>query len=342
MYRLGHGLLQEVARIMMTFEVRIPAYNRPHMLSRALHSLLAQNYQHWKAVVFDDSSSSDCQSIVQCIGDKRISYVRNPKNYGAGRNIDQGFDPKAVLGGHYGCLLEDDNFWLPDFLEMLAGRLNENDCHLVLANQRFNDEGIGLRNRSDTTRGGWFSDGLIEPLTLRASLFFMEGVSNGGLVWRLESNVDLRVGENVEHGLHEHSRTLLVKKPFLFIEDAKAVWTNLPMSDSARADDSKRMINRGVQSIRDYLLRSHGAGVISAARSIAVRMGLLDRFVEALAYNGYAWSVRDLLRGRWTEVLRATAKGGALRVVESDPSALFLQRVASDDLEGGMFSASPA
>jgi len=155
----------------MTFEVRIPAYNRPQMLSRALHSVLAQNYPHWKAVVFDDSSSGDCQGIVQRIGDKRISYVRNPQNYGAGRNIDQAFAPKAMLGGHYGCLLEDDNFWLPDFLEMLARRLSENDCDLILANQRFNDEGIGLRNGGDTTRGDWFSDGLIEPITLRASFF---------------------------------------------------------------------------------------------------------------------------------------------------------------------------
>lgn len=325
----------------MTFEVRIPAYNRPEMLSRALHSVLAQHYPHWKAVVLDDSSSSDCQGVVQRIEDKRISYVRNSRNYGAGGNIDQGFAPKAMLGGHYGCLLEDDNFWLPDFLEMLAGRLNESDCHLVLANQRYNDEGTGLRDGSDTTRGGWFSDGLVEPLSLRASLFFMEGVSNGGLVWRLESDVDLRVGECVQHGLHEHSRTLLVKKPFLFIEEAKAVWTHLPRSESARADDSNRMINRGVQSIRDYLIRSHGARVVSAARSIAVRMGLLDRLVEALAYNGELWSVRDLLGGRWNEVLRATAKGAAIRIVESDPSGLFLQRVASDDqADGNMFSAS--
>ena len=117
--------------------------------------------------------------------------------------------------------------------------------------------------------------------------------------------------------------------------------THLPRSESARANDSNRMINRGVQSIRAYLLRSHGARVVGAARSIAVRMGLLDRLVEALAYNGEFWTVRDLLRERWSEVLRATAKGAAIRVVESDPSQLFLLRVASDDqVEDGIFGGN--
>src|SRR4051794_10948594 len=104
---------------MMTFEVRIPAYNRPQMLSRALHSLLAQNYPHWKAVVFDDSTSVGARDVVQSADDDRILYIKNQVRMGAAENIDQCFSPQALYSGHYGCLLEDDNYWLPDFLSEL-------------------------------------------------------------------------------------------------------------------------------------------------------------------------------------------------------------------------------
>jgi glycosyltransferase involved in cell wall biosynthesis len=308
-----------------TFEVRMPTCDRPEMLRRAVKSLQAQSYPHWKAIIFDDSSSSDSRDVIQSIADDRISYVRNLQRLGAAVNIDQCFSPAKALGGDYGCLLEDDNFWLPDFLTLIANQIGNGRWELILANQRICEEGIGLRPASETTRGDWFSAGNVGPLYLRATLLLMEGVSNGGLVWRLGGETDLQVGPKVrETGLQEACRSLLVKTTFLFIEEPQAVWTLMPKSKSARASETNRLFGRGTQSIRDFVLRVHGRSIVRVARSLAEDLGLTSRLVEALAYTGHPILAGELLKGRARLVCRALAKGLAIRLFERDPCEAFL------------------
>jgi len=298
------------------------------MLRRALNSLQVQTYPHWTATVFDDSTSPEPKEVVESFGDHRISYLRNHQRLGAAVNIDQCFSPTQRAGGNYACLLEDDNFWLPDFLSLVACQLETGNWSLILANQRVSEEGVSLRPATETTRGDWFSAGCVSPLELRATLLFMEGLSNGGLVWELDGETDLRVGFNVrETGLHEACRSLLVVSPFLFIEEPQAVWTLMPKSNTARVTESNRMINRGMQSIRDFVLRVHGDAVVSAARALALRLGLASQLVESLAYNGCPNLAGEFLRRRLILASRAFVKGLAIRFIEKDPCAAFLKSV---------------
>jgi hypothetical protein len=311
------------------FEIRLPTYNRPQMLRRAIDSLLSQTYPHWKGIVFDDSTSAEARDVVQSAHDNRISYKRNLVRMGAAGNIDQCFSPQAICSGHYGCLLEDDNYWLPGFLSEVGRHLEKPDVQLILANQRINDEAGGLQGESSTTRGEWFSDGKVSPLFLRASLLLMEGVSNGGLVWRLEDKLDLRVGPKVEQaGLQELCRSLLVHTPFLFISEPLAVWTSMPRSNSARAQETDRLFGRGLQSIQSFVLRRHGRSVVDMVRPIAHKLGLCSSLVGALSYCGYPHLAGDLLRGRLSTACRAVAKGIAIRLIQSGPCDSFLESLA--------------
>src|SRR5262245_15248733 len=132
-------------RCLPTFEVRIPTCDRPKMLRRALVSLQSQSYPHWHAIIFDDSSSSSSRDVVENIGDNRISYARNPRRLGAAGNIDQCFSSVKSMGGDFACLLEDDNFWLSEFLATVVDRATQSGWELVLANQRIYEDGVGLR-----------------------------------------------------------------------------------------------------------------------------------------------------------------------------------------------------
>lgn len=314
------------------FEVRMPTYNRPNLLRRAIESLQRQTYPHWKAVVFDDSTSTEARDVVHAAEDDRIKYKKNQVRMGAAENIDQCFSPQAMLSGHYGCLLEDDNYWLPGFLSEVSRRIAEADSRLILANQRIYDQANGWQEQEVTTRGDWFCDGEVSPLHLRASLLLMEGVSNGGLVWRLEDDIDLRVGPTVKQaGLQEACRSILVTIPFLFISQALAVWTSVPQSDSARAQDTYRTFGRGMQSIRSFVLRRHGRTVVDTARSIAQERGLNSRLVEALAYSGSPHLAGDLLRGSAYPACRAIAKGLAIRAVQNDPCESFIRSLTNAD-----------
>jgi len=307
------------------------------MLRRAIESLQRQTFPHWKAVIFDDSTSVGARDVVQSADDDRITYKKNQVRMGAAGNIDQCFSPQAMFSGHYGYVLEDDNYLLPDFLSELGRNITNTNSQLILANQRIQEEGSGLLGQNLTTRGDWFFDGIVSPLYLRASLLLMEGISNGGLVWRLEDKIDLRVGPTVkEAGLQEVCRSLLVRSPFLFISQALAVWTSVPQSESARAQDTYRSFGRGMQSIRSFVLRRHGRTVVDMARPIAQKRGLNSRLVETLSYSGYPLLAGDLVRGRTSTACRGVAKGLAIRLVQNDPCDSFIRSLA----DGGALPAS--
>lgn len=324
---MGYKLfLEDGAAARMIFEVRITANERPQLLRRALESLRAQIYTNWRATVMDDSRSIAMSALVAGFRDSRIAYVRNPERLGAAANIDQCFTPEACAGGDYACLLEDDNYWMPGYLDSLATILAGKPWDLVLSNQRIQDEGIGLRPERETTRGAWFRSGPVDPRDLRASLLLMEGLSNGGLIWKLGSDVDLRIGPSVkETGLHEACRSLLVDRPFLFVSDAHAVWTAMPKAQTARSRESNRVIGRGMQAIRDAVLRLHGTDVVARAWTLAERTGTQARLVDALAYSGRLGLAGALLRGRRAAAGRAFARGIAIRIIQQDPCSHFLR-----------------
>jgi len=306
----------------MKFEVRLTAYNRARMLRRALRSLQAQTYTRWTAVVYDDSTDGESQAVVDTINDDRIVYRRNPQRLGAVKNIDQCFSPAPVFGGNFGCLLEDDNFWFSSFLSSIVAQLERRSWNIIQTNQRFSDESRGLHPPQETTRGYWFAAGPIEPIELRAVLFFMEGVSNSGLVWRLGSKTDLRLGDTVaEAALNEICRSLLIGEPFLFLDKPLGAYTIIEKTQSARASDRGRAISRGMQSVRDYILEKHHDTVLPLARKIAEQRGLAERLAQTLSYNGYPLLARSVSAGRDALISRALAKGLAVRLVERDPCA---------------------
>ncbi len=311
----------------MLFEVRISACERPALLERALHSLQRQTYPLWRALIYDDSRSNDVRDVATGLLDDRISYTRNAVTLGAAKNIDQCFGNEPIFGGEYACILEDDNYWLPEFLSLIAAKLRTREWKVVFANQRINKEGSGLLPETETTRGDFFDDGELSPLRLRASLLLMEGVSNGGLIWRLASAVDLRVGPSVRQtGLHEACRTLLIEDSVLFVKEAQAVWTDLPKPITARAEEENRVIGRGIQSVRDFVLRTHGDELIRLAIDIAATEQLTGDLATSLAYSGYIRRAVQLVGYRAAD-WKSWLKGIAIRCVQSNPCQRFLSSI---------------
>jgi hypothetical protein len=309
----------------MRFEIRMTACNRPTLLKRALESIRAQAYTDWNAIVYDDSTDTSSRDVIDGIGDARIVYRRNPQRLGAVRNVDQCFSPEPVFGGAYACLLEDDNFWLPGFLPVVVKALSVRPWTLVQTNQRLANEAGEFQPAEPTTRGLWLPEGRVSPHALRATLLFMEGLSNSGLVWRLGGAIDLRVADLVaEPGLNEPARSLLIGEEFLFIPEPLGVYTTIEKARSARANDRSRMISRGMQRIRDYLLAVHGASLLPMARLMAARSGRLQQLIESLAYSGYWQRATEEQGSRLPVVARAYAKGLAIRMAERDPCRALL------------------
>src|ERR1700731_2263614 len=101
-----------------TVEVRIPAYRRPKLLHRALASLQNQTYSDWRCVVLDDAVDDPAaEQVCASLADKRVEYRRNDKSLGIEANIDQAFSLPYHPHSVFACVLEDDNYYMPDLFE---------------------------------------------------------------------------------------------------------------------------------------------------------------------------------------------------------------------------------
>jgi glycosyltransferase involved in cell wall biosynthesis len=105
--------------------VVIPTYNRPHLIGRAIKSVLDQTYQNFEIVVIDDSPNEETEKIIKSLNDKRIKYIRNEERKGLSAARNQGVK-MSDLSAKYIAFLDDDDEWLPQFLEKTINELEKN------------------------------------------------------------------------------------------------------------------------------------------------------------------------------------------------------------------------
>jgi glycosyltransferase involved in cell wall biosynthesis len=92
----------------------IPTYNRAHLLSRAIKSVLNQTYSNFELMVVDDCSTDDTENVVTSFHDDRIQYIRHEKNRGAPAARNTGI---VAAKGEYIAFQDSDDEWLPTKLE---------------------------------------------------------------------------------------------------------------------------------------------------------------------------------------------------------------------------------
>ncbi|MDR7666384.1 glycosyltransferase [Methanosarcina sp. Z-7115] len=94
--------------------VVIPTYNRAHLISRAIQSVLDQTYQDLEIIVVDDGSIDNTGEIIKSFQDTKLKYIRYNKNKGASAARNTGI--KAAKG-KYIAFQDSDDEWFPDKLE---------------------------------------------------------------------------------------------------------------------------------------------------------------------------------------------------------------------------------
>ncbi len=96
----------------------IPTFNRAHLLSETLDSVLAQTYSHWECIVVDDGSTDGTEALLKAYmaKDSRFQYHKRPDSYLSGGNgaRNYGFE---VSQGDYIQWFDDDDVMLPEFLK---------------------------------------------------------------------------------------------------------------------------------------------------------------------------------------------------------------------------------
>lgn len=106
----------------------IPTYRRPHLLRRAILSVLNQLYPHVRVSVYDNASGDTTEEVVMKLAqaDSRIQYHRHPQNIGSYSNFNYGL---RNLDTSLFSLLSDDDVLAPDFYsQAMEGFRQHNDA----------------------------------------------------------------------------------------------------------------------------------------------------------------------------------------------------------------------
>lgn len=104
------------------FSITMAAYNRAHLLPRAINSVLNQSYQNFELIIVDDASTDNTEAVCRSFQDSRISYNKQAQNRGVLAARNKGFD---LARGYYTAILDDDDELLPQALETAVHKLIE-------------------------------------------------------------------------------------------------------------------------------------------------------------------------------------------------------------------------
>ena len=131
--------------------VVIPTFNRAHTLGRALDSVFSQTLPPQQVIVVDDGSTDSTADLVA--GYSEVSYLRQEnRGVSAARNFGI-----RRCGCDWIALLDSDDEWLPEKLEVQFGALAENPGYRLIHCDEIwirNGRRVNAADRH-RKRGGW-------------------------------------------------------------------------------------------------------------------------------------------------------------------------------------------
>jgi glycosyltransferase involved in cell wall biosynthesis len=113
--------------------VVIPTYNRAHLISRAVESVLAQTFAELELLVVDDGSTDRTPEVMAGYADPRLTYIRKAH---AERSAARNHGLERARGSLV-AFLDSDDWFLPDKLARQVPVLDTDPkCAAVLAGWR--------------------------------------------------------------------------------------------------------------------------------------------------------------------------------------------------------------
>lgn len=103
--------------------VVIPCYNRESTISRAINSVLAQDFDNWELIIVDDGSDDESLNIIKKFTDQdlRINCYRMEKNSGAAAARNLGIKNSTT---EYISLLDSDDWYEISFLRLSLEKIS--------------------------------------------------------------------------------------------------------------------------------------------------------------------------------------------------------------------------
>ena len=94
----------------------IATYNRAHILSRSIESVLSQSEKNIECIVVDDGSTDETESVLKTYTDARLRYIRLESNKGASSARNRGIEEAR---GEFVMVWDSDDILHPDAVAVL-------------------------------------------------------------------------------------------------------------------------------------------------------------------------------------------------------------------------------
>ncbi len=105
----------------------IPTYNRAHLITETLNSVLAQSYTNWECIIVDDGSTDRTLAIIKTFTkkDARFKIFERPENFRKGAAVCRNIGLRNAKGSYIQFLDSDDLLESNKFesqLDVLTGK----------------------------------------------------------------------------------------------------------------------------------------------------------------------------------------------------------------------------
>jgi len=122
----------------------IPTFNRAHVITETLDSILAQTYQNWECIIVDDASTDNTDDVVAeyVNKDKRFKYYHRPKERLKGGNAARNYGFEVSRGEYIQWFDSDDLMHLNKIEIKIEKLLSTNVDFVISKTQNFEKNGF--------------------------------------------------------------------------------------------------------------------------------------------------------------------------------------------------------
>lgn len=156
--------------------VIICTYKRPQLIKRAVQRVLDQTFKDFEIVIIDDSPDDETEKATKSFNDQRIKYTRNKVRRGFIACRNQAVR-KSNPNSQYIAFLDDDDEWLPQFLEKTIKKLEERKDLGVVNTYAELRTGSGEKlPKVHGKLGEWWQSGIGNAHVMRKEIFTKDNI----------------------------------------------------------------------------------------------------------------------------------------------------------------------
>jgi glycosyltransferase involved in cell wall biosynthesis len=175
----------------------IPVYNREHLLSETLDSIIAQTFINWECILVDDISTDKSYSVMQRYKekDKRFKTFIRPNTIKKGANPCRNFGFLKASGA-YIKWFDSDDIMLPEHLSVAYNTLVENNLDFVFTDTvnfshetgelmgnpyKFNRDNVEITSKNLALEHvGWITGDFLGKREILENVRFNENITTDG------------------------------------------------------------------------------------------------------------------------------------------------------------------